>query len=49
MSDDEREAVYDRYRAFSDEAQEAGALVGGAELGSTSDATTVRVRDERRS
>ena len=45
MSTDEREAVYDRYRAFSDEAQKAGALVGGAELSSTSDATTVRVRE----
>jgi len=45
MSDDEREVVYDRYRAFSNEAQKAGALVGGAELGSTSDATTVRVRE----
>lgn len=44
MADDEREAVYDRYRAFSDEAQAAGVLVGGAELGSTNDATTVRVR-----
>ena len=41
----EREAVYERYRAFSDEAQRAGVLIGGAELAGTSDATTVRVRD----
>jgi len=42
---EEREAVYDRYRAFSEEAQKAGVLVGGAELAGMSDATTVRVRD----
>ena len=45
FSDDEKEAVYDTYRAFADEAREAGVLVAGAELGSTRDATTVRVRE----
>ena len=46
FSDEEREAAYDRYRAFGSEAEAAGVLVGGNELGSTRDATTVRVRDE---
>ena len=45
FSDDEREAVYAKYRAFSDEAGKAGIVLGGAELSSTRDATTVRVRD----
>ncbi len=45
FSADEREAVYARYRAFSDDAESARVLVGGAELGSTRDATTVRVRE----
>ena len=45
FSADEREAVYAQYRAFSDEAGKAGVMVGGAELASTRDATTVRVRD----
>ncbi len=45
FSADEREAVYAQYRAFSDEAGKAGVVVGGAELASTRDATTVRVRD----
>ena len=45
FSDDEREAVYAKYRAFSDEAGKAGVVAGGAELASTGDATTVRVRD----
>jgi hypothetical protein len=46
FSDTEREAVYARYGAFGDEAREAGVMVGGAELASTRDATTVRVRNE---
>jgi hypothetical protein len=46
LSDAERQAVYARYGAFGDEAREAGVFVGGAELGSTRDATTVRVRNE---
>jgi hypothetical protein len=45
FSAEEREAVYAQYRAFSDEATEAGVMAGGAELASTRDATTVRVRD----
>ena len=45
FSDAEREAAYARYRAFADEAREAGVMAGGDELGSTRDATTVRVRD----
>jgi hypothetical protein len=45
FSADEREAAYDKYRAFSAEAEKAGVLAGGAELASTRDATTVRVRD----
>ena len=35
FSADEREAVYAKYRAFADEAREAGVMVGGAELAST--------------
>jgi hypothetical protein len=45
FSDDEKESMYATYRAFADEARDAGVLVAGAELGSTRDATTVRVRD----
>jgi hypothetical protein len=45
FSDAEKKAAYALYRAFADEAREAGILVGGDELGSTRDATTVRVRD----
>ena len=44
FSAEEREAVYAKYRAFSNDAREAGVMVGGAELASTRDATTVRVR-----
>src|SRR5687768_8322520 len=44
LSDAEREAVYDRYRAFGDEGRAAGVVLGGAELGPTRDATSVRVR-----
>ena len=40
------EEVYARYRAFADEAREAGVMVGGDELASTRDATTVRVRGD---
>jgi hypothetical protein len=46
FSASEREAVYEQYRAFAKEAAEAGAMVGGNELGPTRDATTVRVRDD---
>ena len=45
LSEDERAAWYDRYRAFSADARAAGVMVGGSELAATGDATTVRVRD----
>jgi hypothetical protein len=41
LSDDERQAIYQRYTDFS----ERGEVVGGAELQSTSSATTVRLRN----
>ena len=44
-SSEERERIYDSYRALSHEAQEAGVMAGGNELGPTRDATTVRVRN----
>ena len=43
-SEDERAAVYAGYTRFSEDARAAGVLVGGAELASTTTATTVRVR-----
>jgi hypothetical protein len=46
LSAEERQAVYDRYRVFSDEAGAAGAMLGGAELDSPGSATTVRVRKD---
>ena len=45
FGDAERAAVYERYRAFSDDARSAGVLVGGDELAATQDATTVRLRE----
>ncbi len=45
LSAEEREQVYATYNAFSEDAQRAGVLVDGAELDSTSTATTVRVRN----
>ncbi len=45
FTDEEREAGYELYRAFGREAEKAGVLAGGNELGATRDATTVRVRD----
>ena len=45
FSDEEREAAYDEYRAFGAEATEAGVALGGAELGPTNDATTLRIRE----
>jgi hypothetical protein len=44
FSAEQKEAAYDRYRAFADDARAAGVMAGGNELGSTRDATTVRVR-----
>jgi len=46
LSPEEREAVYDRYRAFAEEARAAGVMAGGEELASPRDATTVRVRSD---
>jgi hypothetical protein len=46
LSDDERSAAYARYGALSRDAEAAGVLAGGNELGSTRDATTVRVRGD---
>ncbi len=46
LSDEEREGIYHRYGALWDEAQEAGVMAGGNELGPTRDATTVRVRGD---
>ena len=46
FTEEEQQAVYARYRAFGEEAQAAGVLVGGNELASTRDATTVRVRND---
>jgi hypothetical protein len=46
FTDEEKEAAYGRYQTFADEARAAGVIAGGAELASTRDATTVRVRDE---
>jgi hypothetical protein len=46
FSAEEREAVYDRYRAFGDAGRKAGVVLGGSELASTRDATTVRVRND---
>jgi hypothetical protein len=45
LSQEDREAAYDRYRAFGEEATKAGVAIGGAELGPTRDATTVRIRE----
>jgi hypothetical protein len=45
LSEEQRREVYARYGAFADAAREAGVLADGAELESTSEATTVRVRD----
>ena len=46
LSGEDRDAIYERYRALSQEAQEAGVMAGGNELGPTRDATTVRVRSD---
>jgi hypothetical protein len=47
-TDAERDAAYEQYGEFSEAARAAGVLVGGEELASTTSATTVRVRDDRR-
>jgi hypothetical protein len=45
LSDEERAAWYERYRAFSADARAAEVMLAGSELALTHDATTVRVRD----
>lgn len=47
LSDKERADAYEQYGEFAEAARAAGALVAGDELGPTSAATTVRVRDGR--
>jgi hypothetical protein len=46
LSDDERNAIYERYRAFGEDARAGGKLVDGAELQPVATATTVRVRGD---
>lgn len=46
LSDDERNAAYARYGALARDAEAAGVMAGGNELGPTRDATTVRVRND---
>lgn len=43
LSDDERQEIYARYRAFGEKGE--GKVVNGDEVAPTSAATTVRVRD----
>ncbi|MDX6512573.1 MAG: hypothetical protein QOE36_2077 [Gaiellaceae bacterium] len=43
---DEKQAVYDEFVRFADEAGRRGKLGGGAELDATTTATTVRVRND---
>jgi hypothetical protein len=47
LSEEERASAYELYAEFSRSAEAAGVLVAGDELGPTSSATTVRVRDGR--
>jgi hypothetical protein len=47
FSETERAAAYEEYGEFARAAGDAGVLLGGAELGPTATATTVRVRDGR--
>jgi hypothetical protein len=46
LGENEREDVYDRYRAFA--AVAAAKILNGAELAPTTAATTVRIRDGQR-
>jgi len=46
FSPEEREAAFEQYGVFAEEAQQAGVLGGGEELDASSTATTVRVRDD---
>ena len=46
LSDEERNAAYAAYGALARDAEAAGVMAGGNELGPTRDATTVRVRND---
>jgi hypothetical protein len=46
FSEEDRKTAYDQHGAFGRDAEAAGVLAGGNELGLTRDATTVRVRDD---
>ncbi len=46
LSPEEREAAFEQYGVFAEEAQQAGVLGGGEKLDASSNATTVRVRDD---
>ena len=45
VPEEERKAIYQRYLDLTEEARASGVYVGAAQLGSTGDATTVRIRD----
>jgi hypothetical protein len=45
LSGADRASVMERYGSFVRDAREAGVMAGGDELASTSDATTVRIRE----
>jgi hypothetical protein len=45
FSEEQRNAAYEEYFAFSREARDAGVIVSGDELGPASSATTVRLRE----
>ncbi len=45
LDENQRNDVYRRYRELAEDAHAAGVMVGGDELASTRDATTVRVRE----
>ena len=45
LSEEQRNEIYGRYMAYTNELRESGALVGANQLQPTSTATTVRVRD----
>jgi hypothetical protein len=47
-SEDERQAMYEEYGAFSNDLREQGKLISANELQPTSSATTISVRDGER-
>ena len=46
LPEEQRQAVSRRYDALTEEARAAGVYAGGAQLGPTTNATTVRIRDQ---